>query len=208
MINQPELAYFVICSILLILAPGPDIIFLVTQSTRHGPKAGLFTALGLASGNLIHTAAAAFGISVIFQSSALAFNALKYLGVSYLLYIAYQIIRKNNSPNNSQLATIDKGVSFFTHGFLMNVLNPKVALFFLAFLPQFVSDGSPNIWVEILLYGILFTSLVVIIFGSIGLFSGKLSEYIHDSLFAHKYFQLVIAAIFISLAVRLIFLRQ
>jgi len=207
MINPPELAYFIISSILFIIAPGPDIIFLITQSIRHGPKAGLFTALGLASGNLIHTSAAAFGISVIFQSSEFAFTALKYLGVSYLLYLTYQIITQENSIDSHQLDSTEKGIAFFARGFLMNVLNPKVALFFLAFLPQFVSTGSTIIWVEMLCYGILFSLLVVVIFGNIGLLAGKLYERAPVNLFTRKYVRLVIGAIFISLAVRLFFIQ-
>tara|TARA_R110002049_G_scaffold252263_1_gene426816 strand:+ start:128782 stop:129408 length:627 start_codon:yes stop_codon:yes gene_type:complete len=207
MFSQPELTYFIITSCLLIIAPGPDIVFLITQSVRHGPKAGIFTALGLASGNLIHTAAAALGISTVFQNSVTAFSILKYLGVCYLLYLAFQVFTNADSHDDLQFDSCKKGISFFIRGFLMNVLNPKVALFFLAFIPQFVSIGSINIGLEMLFYGVLFTSLVIIIFGSIGLFAGKLYKRAPTGLITHQFFRLLIGSIFISLAVRLFLLQ-
>lgn len=179
MILEPSaLGLFIVASVLLILAPGPDIIFLVSQSVTLGPRAGFLTALGLACGNLVHTLLAALGISVIFRASPVAFQGLKIAGVAYLLYLAWRAVRPHApgpppDPGQPSVSEAPRPASsLFLRGVLMNVLNPKVALFFLAFLPQFVTPASGPIWAQMLLYGVIFTLLVIVIFGAIGLFAG------------------------------------
>ena len=182
MILEPSaLGVFVVASVLLILAPGPDIIFLVSQSVTYGPRAGFLTALGLACGNLVHTLLAALGISVIFRASPVAFQGLKIAGVAYLLYLAWKAVRSRTpGPPDPGLPSASEAprpaASLFLRGVLMNVLNPKVALFFLAFLPQFVTPASGPIWAQMLLYGVIFTLLVVLIFGAIGLLAGHVTR--------------------------------
>lgn len=170
---------FVPASLALIIAPGPDLLFLIGQGIRGGRRAGLATAMGLASGNLVHTCAAALGASVIFKTSALAFLALKSAGVAYLLYLAWQALREPSSP---LAATADGGIArpaaLFRRGVLMNVLNPKVALFFLAFLPQFAHPGDGPIALQMLALGGVFTSLVVVVFGAAGWFAGALQPWL------------------------------
>ena len=135
-----NISYFIITSFLLTIAPGPDIIFLVTQTFNHGPKAGFPTALGLTFGNLIHTLLAAFGVSLIVQASEQAFTVIKILGACYLLYLAYEVIVTKSAQVNNHIDLSRR--SLFIRGVLMNLLNPKVILFFIAFLPQFVSPGA------------------------------------------------------------------
>jgi threonine/homoserine/homoserine lactone efflux protein len=203
MISQPEFSYFIIASLLLIIAPGPDIIFLTTQSISNGPKAGFLTALGLASGNLVHTAAAAFGISVLVQTSTLAFNSLKFLGAAYLLYLAYQIITSDKSTNQQAITPADNPISFYRKGLLINVLNPKIALFFISFLPQFVPASSTHVHIDIIILGIVFTTLVILIFGSVGLLAGRIKQAININSVNYSYFNWIIAVIFIFLAINL-----
>jgi threonine/homoserine/homoserine lactone efflux protein len=205
MINQPEFSYFIIASLLLILAPGPDIIFLVTQSIKHGAKAGVLTALGLASGNLVHTAAAAFGISVIIQTSEIAFEGLKLLGTGYLLYLAYGLLtsNKSNRSNQNHVTPSNDRISFYKKGLLINVLNPKIALFFLAFLPQFVPSTSTQQPIDIIFLGILFTVMVIVIFGSISLITAKIKHIIHIKSASYNFFNKLTAIIFILLAINL-----
>ena len=203
-----ELGYFILASILLIIAPGPDILFLITQSIYHGPRAGLNTALGLASGNLLHTLAAALGASIIFQTSALAFTALKIAGACYLLYLTYEILRPSRNQEGNSSNDSLPGISLFLRGVLMNVLNPKVALFFLAFLPQFVAGDSTTVWKEMVFYGIVFTLLVVFIFATIGMFAGKLNLLFFKNQDSHSWFRWLTAAVFISLALHLFLSMQ
>jgi len=177
-IETSTLLFFATASLLLILAPGPDIIFLISQGVTRGPAAGLTTALGLAGGNLVHTLAAALGISVVFRTSALAFQALKLMGVAYLLYLAWKTAREGAGPIALRADAGSGPRSLFWRGFLMNVLNPKVALFFLAFLPQFVARAAGPVWLQMLVYGVLFTLLVVVVFGAFGLFAGTLGGWV------------------------------
>jgi len=183
-IETSNLLLFVGASLLLIIAPGPDIIFLVTQGVTRGPRAGFATAMGLAAGNLVHTTAAALGVSAIFRASALAFQALKIAGVAYLLYLAWKTAHEKVGDPGLAVNHRDGGgpvphsPNLLWRGFLMNTFNPKVALFFLAFLPQFVDQDGAPVWMQMVVYGVLFTGLVVIVFGGIGVVSGMLREWI------------------------------
>lgn len=203
MIDQPEFSYFVITSLLLIIAPGPDIIFLITQSLNHGAKAGLLTALGLASGNLIHTTAAALGISLIIQTSEIAFTGLKYIGAGYLLYLAYKILTSSNTNNKKPIDTNQRYTSFYTKGLLINTLNPKIALFFLAFLPQFIPSSSTQPHISIIFLGMVFATLVAIIFGSISIITARYKNITLIKSVNYKSINRLTAIIFILLAINL-----
>ena len=207
MIDHTTLALFVGASLLLIVAPGPDIVFLISQGVARGRKAGLATALGLALGNLVHTCGAALGISVIFRTSALAFEALKFAGVAYLLYLAWKGIehgRDTLRPRDDTQAPVAAHGSLLRRGLLMNILNPKVALFFLAFLPQFASPAFGPVWAQMLAYGILFTVMVMVVFGAIGVFAGVLSERLRSGSGRYtRYLSFAVAGVYAALAARL-----
>ena len=178
-LDPSSLGVFIVASVLLILAPGPDVIFLISQSIGQGPRAGFLIALGLACGNLVHTCLAALGISVVFRASPLAFQGLKIAGVVYLLYLAWKAVRAGRPDVGDPTRATSlprRGHDLFLRGVLMNVLNPKVALFFLAFLPQFVSPNAGPVWAQMVLYGVIFTALVVVIFGAIGLTAGYVTR--------------------------------
>ncbi|MEI6305794.1 MAG: LysE family translocator [Deltaproteobacteria bacterium] len=196
------LLYFLGASIALTLAPGPDNIFVITQGITLGRKPAIVTALGMCSGISVHTIAAALGISAMFYSSVLAFNLVKYAGAVYLLYLAYMTLKNRSSI---RLASSDSRslMALFRRGFLMNVLNPKVALFFLAFLPQFVATGAGSIPLQMLLLGFLFMMQAIIIFSMIGYFSGVIGSYIIERPGFSKYFDFLTAGVFTSLGIRL-----
>ncbi|MEM8843435.1 MAG: LysE family translocator [Pseudomonadota bacterium] len=198
-----NIIYFIVASFLFTIAPGPDMIFLVTQTFTHGPRAGVPTAVGLTCGNLIHTLAAVLGVSLIFQTSELAFDIVKVLGACYLLYLAYEIIFKQNT-SSSKSKNLTKH-SLVVRGMLMNVLNPKVMLFYIAFLPQFVSPNSQQIELEMLFFGVLFSIIVLITFGSIGLFAGYFRNITPNKLLTTPSFKWILAIIYMLLATRLVF---
>lgn len=216
MIPTSDLALFVTTSILLILAPGPDILFLISQSATYGPRAGFVTAMGLAAGNLVHTCAAALGLSVVFRASPIAFNILKIAGVAYLLFLAWKAVRgptRKSETADAGERSADTGersadtgrAGTFWRGFLMNVLNPKVALFFLAFLPQFTSPKVGPIWAQMLMLGAIFIALVVVVFGMIGITAGAASRrltWVFGGSGAGKA-RWVVACVYAGLAVRL-----
>ena len=152
------LLYFLGASAALTVAPGPDNIFVLTQGIARGRRPAIVTALGMCSGISVHTTAAALGISAVFYSSALAFSVVKYAGAAYLLYLAFRTLRDRSAV---RLAGVDErpAAALFKRGFIMNVLNPKVAMFFLAFLPQFVDPNVAHPALQVAFLGLLFMAL-------------------------------------------------
>ncbi len=194
---------FLGASILLTLAPGPDNIFVVTQGISRGRKAAVFTALGMCSGLSVHTTAAALGISAIFYSSALAFYAVKYAGAAYLMYLAWKAIQDRNALKLKSSVNPLSCFALFRRGFIMNTLNPKVALFFLAFLPQFVSGNSQDVALEMIFLGLIFMVQSVVIFTAIGVLSGQIGNYLLKKPRLARKFSLATAGIFAAIGVRL-----
>lgn len=177
---------FVGASILLTLMPGPDNIFVLTESLTKGQKNGIAISVGLVSGILIHTLAASTGLSIIIQKSAMAFNVIKYLGAAYLLYLAI-MATKDKKPaielNYNNHTQSDSTLKLIRKGFFMNVLNPKVSLFFIAFLPQFISPNGYAASTQMILLGLLFMLQAIVIFGLISILSGRLSPYLNSAKF-------------------------
>lgn len=196
------LLYFLGASVALTITPGPDNIFVMTQGITHGRKPAIITALGMCSGISIHTTAAALGISALFYSSVIAFNIVKFAGAAYLLYLAYKTL-KERSPVKLSLADDQPITALFKRGFIMNVLNPKIAMFFLAFLPQFVTPNAGYIPLQMLILGFIFMVQGVIIFSLIGYFAGSIGSFLLARPKISKYFDFVTAGVFASLAFRL-----
>jgi RhtB (resistance to homoserine/threonine) family protein len=137
---------FVFAGILLNITPGNDTIFILTKSIAQGRKAGIVSALGIGTGSIIHTLLAAFGLSLIIAKSILLFNILKYAGAIYLLYLGYKMLTDKAEFKEGAIST-DNSIDYFKiykDGILTNILNPKVALFFIAFLPQFIDSTSTD----------------------------------------------------------------
>lgn len=173
-------------SIILSLMPGPDNIFVLTESLTKGQRNGIAISLGLGLGVLVHTIAAATGLSIIIQKSAMAFSIIKYLGALYLFYLAYQAFKEKKTALNFKPDDNGekKGISFLIRkGFFMNVLNPKVSLFFIAFLPQFISAKGLNVSLQMIILGLLFMLQAIVIFSGISILSGKLTKYVNNPSF-------------------------
>jgi threonine/homoserine/homoserine lactone efflux protein len=200
--THSTLVCFLGASVALTMAPGPDNLFVLTQGIARGRRAAIVTALGMCSGISIHTAAAAFGISALFYSSAVAFNLVKYAGAGYLLFLAFRTLKECSAV---RLSTADESppLALFKRGFIMNVLNPKVAMFFLAFLPQFVSPNADFFALQMLLLGFIFMAQAVIIFTLIGYFSGSIGNYLLARPGIARRFDWLTAGVFASLGVRL-----
>jgi len=196
------LLYFLFASMALTLAPGPDNLFVTAQGISRGRRAAVITALGMCSGISVHTAFAALGISALFYSSLLAFNLVKYAGALYMLYLAVQTIRQ---PSAITLGPVEAWADapLFRRGFIMNVLNPKVALFFLAFLPQFTVPGSVGIPLQMMLLGGIFMLQAVVIFSAIGWFSGSIGGLILSRPKMARKFDWLTAGVFAALGLKL-----
>lgn len=194
---------FLMASILLALAPGPDNIFVLTQSALHGRSAGIAVMFGLCTGLIMHSCAVAFGVAVIFQTSAIAFTVLKFIGASYLIYLAWQAFR---APASAIQCNDDGQINhwqLYRRGIIMNVTNPKVSIFFLAFLPQFADPKRGAIWAQILLLGCLFIISTVLIFGSIALLAGTLGKWLKRSPRIQTLLNRTAGTVFLGLALKL-----
>jgi threonine/homoserine/homoserine lactone efflux protein len=161
-------------AIFLTLMPGPDILFVIAQSISQNKKAGIITALGLCSGLVIHISAATLGISAVIYQSALAFAIVKYAGAAYLLFLAWQSFRERESDFAIGKQNYLNYKSLYKKGILMNILNPKVSLFFLALLPQFVDKTMGHVSIQMLILGIIFMVQALIIFITVSVFSDKI----------------------------------
>lgn len=176
---------FIGASVLLALLPGPDNILVLTESITKGKRNGIVLAAGFNSGVLIHTIIAATGLSLILQTSEYAFQIIKYLGALYMFYLAFLTIKEKQNETGKQNSKLDKSNSWklFRKGFVMNVLNPKVSLFFIAFLPQFISKTGFSITIQMLVLGFIFMVIGFIVFSLIALLSGNLNKYLDNPKF-------------------------
>jgi len=165
---MPDLAHlllFIGAGLLLNLTPGPDVFFIVSHALRGGVRRGLVAACGIAAGCCVHVLAAAVGVSALVAASATAFSVLKGVGAGYLVYVGITMLFARKPAHGPELAAPSPAgtggdlpaSAVFRRGFLTNVLNPKVALFFLAFVPQFIVAGTPHAWAVFLALGLLFT---------------------------------------------------
>ncbi|WP_165067182.1 LysE family translocator [Desulfovibrio sp. ZJ200] len=198
-------------SLLLGIAPGPDNIFVLTQSAVYGVRAGLITTLGLVTGLCVHTTAVALGVAAIFQSSALAFTLLKAVGAAYLLYLAWLSFRAGALSARTPDAGGAGGPAFpgyaalYRRGILMNVTNPKVSLFFLAFLPQFCDPARGSLVVQVLILGALFMLATIVVFFSVAVLGGRLAFWLNRSPRSQMLVHRAAGLVFTGLAVMLIF---
>ncbi|MDJ0949454.1 MAG: LysE family translocator [Alphaproteobacteria bacterium] len=197
------LTVFAAASIALAFAPGPDNIFVLTQSALHGRLAGLFVTIGLATGLLVHTIAVAFGVAAIFATSALAFTALKIVGAAYLLYLAWQAFRAGTTSIPEEGGAGIHSGKLYARGVIMNITNPKVAIFFLAFLPQFADPSRGSLTVQLIAFGAVFIVVTLLVFGSIAWFSGLLGEKLRASSRAQLILNRMAGLVFTGLALRL-----
>jgi len=198
-----NLLYFLGVSIVLTMAPGPDVIFLASQGLAGGPRAGLAVALGLSSGLLVHTALAALGVSAVFAASPLAFNAVKWAGAAYLLWLARAAF--GEKPAAAGPAALAGGAgALYRRGVVMNLLHPKVALFFLALLPQFVDPAKGAVRAQMAVLGLVFIAQVVVVFGSIGYLSGRLGARLLPGAANARRLAVIKGLVFLSLALYLV----
>lgn len=200
-----NLLAFVFASILLTLAPGPDILYVAAQSISSGKRAGIITALGLCTGLIFHTTAAAFGISELFRHSPLAFNLVKYAGAAYLFWLAWQAFREKSGVPGLEAVPEKSNHSLYRQGILMNLLNPKVALFFLAFLPQFVTPGDVNISLQMLILGVVFIIQAIIVFSLVSVLSGYIGNFLSRNESASRYISIAKGIIFILIGLKIAF---
>ncbi|MDM8527425.1 LysE family translocator [Anaerolineales bacterium HSG24] len=162
MFDTASLVIFITATLALLLAPGPAVLYIVARSLEQGRIAGIVSALGIALGAVVHVIFAAFGLSALLMQSAMVFSLVKYMGAAYLIYIGIQTLRKKTEVNEvTEIQTMTYS-RIFKQGFVVNLLNPKTALFFLAFLPQFVDAERGGVGIQIILLGTIFVGLAIV----------------------------------------------
>lgn len=190
-------------AVLLALAPGPDNLFVLMQSAMWGRRSGLIVVLGLCTGLIGHTLAVAVGLAAVFAASEAAFMVLKLAGALYLLYLAWGAFRAQGRAQGAAPAPKLATSALFRRGIIMNLTNPKVSLFFLAFLPQFTSPDRGSVALQTLALGALFMLATMMVFGALAWFSGTLGERLQKSHALQRLLNRVAGLVFLGLAVKL-----
>lgn len=162
MLDPSSIILFVLAAVALVVTPGPAVLYIVARSIDQGRMAGIVSVLGIAVGSLFHIAAAAFGLSALLMSSALAFQVVKYLGAAYLIYLGIRKLFFEKAPvDQPEEIEVQPLRRIFAQGVVVNLLNPKTALFFFAFLPQFVDPARGSVIWQVLLLGLIFEVLAI-----------------------------------------------
>jgi len=204
-----DFGLFLAAGVLLNLTPGPDTAYILGRSIAQGREAGIASALGICVGSIFHTCAAALGLSAILATSALAFGAIKLLGGAYLIFLGIKMLidrrRKLSLPSNFRRRTT---AAAFRQGVLTNVLNPKVALFFLAFLPQFIDPTSNTKVFAFLFLGLTFVTTGTIWCLIVARFASAFSERLRTNEAVAQWFNRTAGALFVFLGVRLAAVKQ
>jgi threonine/homoserine/homoserine lactone efflux protein len=169
---------FVVASVVLLLTPGPAVLFIVARSVEQGRAAGLVSVLGIHLGTIVHIAAAAVGLSALVVSSALAFAIVKYLGAAYLIWIGIRTFMAKGLDPGAPAAPAEALHRIFRDGFVVNLFNPKTAIFFLAFLPQFVDPARGALHWQILILGLTFMGLGILSDGMFALAAGAAGDFL------------------------------
>ena len=203
--NIEILLAFAAATATLAIAPGPDNIFVLVQSMTNGKKQGLAVVAGLMSGCLVHTTLLAFGISIIIRDNPYLFWIIKLFGAVYLLYLAYKVYRaKSDIVLNLKVKQATTVWPLFKKGFWMNVLNPKVTIFFLAFFPGFLFSDALAPFVQFYILGFLFILVSSIIFGAIAILAGRVGAYLNSHEKAGFYLKWMQIVVFMGLAIYLV----
>jgi len=197
-------ATFFTAAVLLNLSPGPDIAFILGQTAKRGVQSGFSAMFGIWTGAFIHVIFAALGLSAILATSAVAFSAVKWIGAAYLLWLGIQALRSRGTNISINGQVSPKGLMIlFKQGVLVAVLNPKVAVFFLAFLPQFVEPGAGPVSVQLFLHGFLIIVVAAFVEPPLILIGGRLTKYLSTNTHVSRWMDRGLGALFIGLGIKL-----
>jgi threonine/homoserine/homoserine lactone efflux protein len=181
MFESSQLYLFLVASLALLLTPGPAVLYIVAHSINQGRMAGIVSVLGVETANFFHASAAALGLSAILLSSALAFDIVKYLGAAYLIYLGIRKIVAHENEAKTEVGKPGSLSRIYSQGVVVNLFNPKTALFFFAFLPQFVNASNGNITLQIFLLGIMFVVMAVITDSAYAIISSSIANQLNTN---------------------------
>ncbi|ULR46601.1 LysE family translocator [Rhizobium sp. K102] len=195
---------FLSAAVLLNLSPGPDIAFILGHTMRGGKRAGFSALFGVWSGACLHVLMAALGLSAVLAASAVAFSAVKWVGAAYLVWLGIQALRAGGGGSLMKAAREQMPVGkIYRQGILVSLLNPKVAIFFLAFLPQFVVEGAGPAWAQLMLHGGLIIGVAAFIEPPLVLLGGRLADMLKNNREIERWLDRGLGALFVALGVRL-----
>jgi threonine/homoserine/homoserine lactone efflux protein len=198
---------FLFAALMLNIAPGPDMLYVIGRSVGQGRKAGIVSSLGVFAGCWVHILAAAFGIAALLRSSPMAFNIVRYAGAAYLIYLGIKMIAQKSNLASQQLKP-ESLTSIFRQGAITNVLNPKVAIFFLAFLPQFINAQRGSVVLQILFLGLIFNVGGTLVNLAVAYAGGTLGELLRRNQHFARMQQWFTGLVFIGLGLRLAWQRR
>ncbi len=208
MFDTNTIVIFFTASLLLALSPGPDNIYVLTQSMLKGRKAGIMVTLGLCTGLIGHTTAVSLGLAVLFRTSVVVFNVFKYAGVLYLLFLAWKAFTAREGKLDLRKGTETTPWYLYRRGIIMNITNPKVSIFFLAFLPQFTNPSKGSVTIQLVLLGAMFMISALTVFSLVSYFAGLIGEWFLKSRKAEKILNWIAGSIFVALAINVALTRQ
>jgi len=204
MLPDPQtLAVFMAATLMLNLTPGPDMMYVVANSVGRGHRAGVVSALGIGAGTIVHTLAAAVGLSALLMSSALAYDVIRYLGAAYLLYLGVKTVKGKGASIPTQRLQRERLSRIFRQGAATNVLNPKVALFFLAFIPQFVNSSRGSVVLQFLMLGTMFNCSGTLVNTAVALAAGVVGDRLSKSAGFSRAQQWFTGSVFMALGARI-----
>jgi len=203
-----QLGLFVIATLVLNFTPGPDMLFTAANGMQGGAKAGMTSAIGVGLGGFVHAALAALGVSALIAASDAAFDVLRFSGAAYLIWIGFKTFTSGQDMLDSPSAQPLSFTSLLVRGFITNIFNPKVILFFVAFIPQFVNPESTNLALEIFILGCFVGLTGTVINGLVGVFAGGAGKALLQNPISAKWISRVSGSLFVALGLRLVFIER
>lgn len=203
MFDLTSLALFMTATLALNLAPGPDMLYVSTRSLAQGRRAGVISALGIAAGAVVHTLLIASGLAALLRAVPVAYEVVRFAGAAYLIWLGVQAIRSRSGPLNAAALPRAGEWAIFRQGMITNLLNPKVALFFLAFLPQFTSPAHGSVPLQIVVLGCLFNLSGTLVNIAVAFVAASARNWFASGARSEKVFRWLTGSVFIGLGIRL-----
>ena len=208
MFDTTSFALFFVASWALIITPGPDMLYVITRGIAQGRRAGLHSAFGVTLGIFVHSLLAALGLAALLQTSALAFLVIKYIGAVYLIYLGIRSFHDKGSFESGEQQNPIAAQAVFWQGFISNVTNPKIAIFFLAFLPQFVRPEGGSFFFQMLTLGLLFALCGITFLSVVGYFAGQIGSWCSKKPKLVNSFRWLTGGVLVGLGLRLAFVER
>jgi len=204
-IDQHLLVAFAVTTIIAMISPGPDMLFVLGCGMRGGPRAGLLATAGVATSEAVHIVVAAAGLAALFAAVPIAFTVVRIVGAAYLIYLGVQIIRhrRDSQEAASVIGTEVSGLRTYLNGLLTNLLNPKMVTFTIAFLPQFINPHLGQVWVQFAVLGAVLIIFEFLVDGTVGVLAGNIGGWLRRRPTARRRIDAAVGGVFIGLGVRL-----